>query len=947
MSFTNVPTIDMVKLASAYQHGQSVNNLTSNQVKRTASDLGFLDIMKLEKGVAIEIRMANQQLYKMSRSDLEMALDYRNGQTKLSLSIKKAMDTKNTALARSISADAKKVARDLGKLIDAQKQPNDDMLATLLSQSGASRASGVSKLQAQLDLLSNPDVFNATKPIKLSEARNVYGFEQVLKSLNEDAKALPGGGAIFEMENGVITNMAALKGEGLDENGNQRSLSDSPLVRLGLRDENEVAQLFADRTADGRGMDLFSRYNTYRQPHNEAMAKLSDAQDDINLRSADLMKTDLTPDEYMKSLSAIRDRTTAMEELANDGGIDVDDAEQILDDLATVKSVEASRDRGLRDLEMLRQMRPAQYDEAQMELAQATTSTAYRAWAADHGFTSLGRVDTDANGNVDLSTYIPGRDDMPARRAFERELKRGEGNYGFRSIGTGEIIRVTIDGKVYEGERLKHHAFDPPGTMKITQAEGPPLLITKDIAENGEVELISEIPDRASKLTRRANRLHRNSEADIAAAVSRVSGSSPLSEEEAAMVEGSFILDNGRFLSEDEYNARREEAISGGEITARVVDGEEYLVTSDGQVFLRDLTDEGKPVLTPVESDPDSSSLPGFDLYSKVMAAESRRAVIYDADPDDPENADGKARFITAEDLKGDNFDFGVESFEGEPDYDPKYLATFDGVRASRLEAITPESLGLEVADVKFDASAGRSRGEEYNIGGLKVVSISAPPKTTEEIAAENTAPPRTDAPSTDKLTSEESVIAGIEEVAAVNAEENKPPVTPVPQDPKAVFAQDGDQAFKAAQNAVTLNNKDAGKRVAAYYRMAAAAGVTPKTVTPMTDAERAAAQRKLSTSLSGADQEQRRKNLAIMLRGVEAPLGGGVSPPTPVSDTSNELDIPADEAKKPSGVIAPGAGGAPPTAPPSTPPVGNPINFDLQGLEALKARRDLFKGTP
>ena len=51
----------------------------------------------------------------------------------------------------------------------------------------------------------------------------------------------------------------------------------------------------------GRGMDLFSRYNTYRQPHNEAMAKLSDAQDDINLRSADLMKTDLTPDEYMKS----------------------------------------------------------------------------------------------------------------------------------------------------------------------------------------------------------------------------------------------------------------------------------------------------------------------------------------------------------------------------------------------------------------------------------------------------------------------------------------------------------------------------------------------------------------------------------------------------------------------------------------------------------------------
>ena len=80
---------------------------------------------------------------------------------------------------------------------------------------------------------------------------------------------------------------------------------------------------------------------------------------------------------------------------------------------------------------------------------------------------------------------------------------------------------------MYEGERLKHHAFDPPGTMKITQAEGPPLLITKDIAENGEVELISEIPDRASKLTRRANRLHRNSEADIAAAVSRVSGSSP------------------------------------------------------------------------------------------------------------------------------------------------------------------------------------------------------------------------------------------------------------------------------------------------------------------------------------------------------------------------------------------------------------------------------------
>jgi hypothetical protein len=361
---------------------------------------------------------------------------------------------------------------------------------------------------------------------------------------------------------------------------------------------------------------------------------------------------------------------------------------------------------------------------------------------------------------------------------------------------------------------------------------------------------------------------------------------------------------------------------------------------------LRDLTDEEKPVLTPIESDPDLA--PGeVDLYSKVMAATSRRAVIYDADPDDPENADGKARFITAEDLKGDNSDFGVESFEGEPDYDPKYLATFDGVRASRLEAITPESLGLEVADVEFDASAGRSRGEEYNIGGLKVVSISAPPKTTEEIAAENTAPPRTDAPSTGKPTSEESVIAGIEEVAAVNAEENKPPVTPAPQDPKAVFARDGDQAFKAAQKAVTLNNPDAGELVAAYHRMAAAADVTPKTITPMTSEERTAAKQNLSTSLSGAEQEQRRKNLAIMLRGAEDPLGGGFSPSTSASDTSNELDIPADEAKKPSGVIAPGAGGAPPTAPPSTPPVGNPINFDPQGLEALKVRRELRKGTP
>jgi hypothetical protein len=826
-------SFSLVQLASAIQHNIPKEDVSSSQLISTGQDLGFIERSKERRALAKEIRLVQKELWSNSRANLQMAIDYREDQAKLALTIKNAKDSKDSADRTRVANQAKDVARKLGKLTDAMSLPNDRLQVIIERETRPSISAGVAPLQAYIDYLNEPDPLASPEEIiEFREARNTFAFENVLKDLNDQSLERYGE-PIFDLTpDGEIKN--------LDEIFDQDK---SPLARFGLRTPTEIEQnlLAFDQ-------NIFKRYNNYRKQHNDAFNELRLAQADIDMKANSL--ADPGNQDWMGDLDSIAGKLDALQGIATEGvGIDVDDANQLYDDLKGQEALEATRDRLQKDFEKLENLSPKKYDDATEELALATTSSSYRAWAADHGFTELGRVDVDENNVADISTYVQGRDDLAARRAFEREQERGEGRYGFRNIGTGDIVRVTLDGVVYEGERLKYHAYDPPGTMRITQPEGEPLLITPDKVD--EVQLIDSIPDRASPLSLRSQRRHRRVESKIMSAIGGVRGESPVSEDDAASNDDGYIMENGRHLSQDEYNERVNDEVAKRSVTARTFEDQDYLVTADEQVFQLEDNQDGTVNLKPIMAEPDLP--PGeADLYSKVLGSSVRRAVAFDGDEPRP---------ITADDIKSQKFSPGIEQFEGEDFFDPEDEAVFAAVDATQRASITPQALNMEVSTDEFDASAGAEMGEVMNVGGLKIRRVVAPPKSPAQ-KKEEAEPEERDPtpPSADPLPTEKDVE---EDVVAAAEKPEKPPVEPVKQDPKAVEAmqalaneklwnETSGALYQKAIQARTLNEPDADKLAKQYYRLAAKTGQQPLAIRKMTREEFETAKESKMDALAG-----------------------------------------------------------------------------------------------
>ena len=139
-------------------------------------------------------------------------------------------------------------------------------------------------------------------------------------------------------------------------------------------------------------------------------------------------------------------------------------------------------------------------------IAKAIANPNFRACAADYGWDRLGQVQRDADGNLDLTTYVQGGDDYAALLAWGKQSGRRAGNYGTKRIRTGEVLRVELrDGTIVTGARLKRHSADPLGAIRIVQPDGARLLLPEEVSQ--AIYLKRPTPD-PTRIDRRAQRIY-------------------------------------------------------------------------------------------------------------------------------------------------------------------------------------------------------------------------------------------------------------------------------------------------------------------------------------------------------------------------------------------------------------------------------------------------------
>lgn len=98
----------------------------------------------------------------------------------------------------------------------------------------------------------------------------------------------------------------------------------------------------------------------------------------------------------------------------------------------------------------------------------------FQQWARDNGYDAIGKVYVDEDGS---KRYVSGGDDTVALFRFSKEQDRAPGDYGANPGGTGEIVDVNIlddegNPQVIRGERLRIHAADPWGMVRVNTKDG-------------------------------------------------------------------------------------------------------------------------------------------------------------------------------------------------------------------------------------------------------------------------------------------------------------------------------------------------------------------------------------------------------------------------------------------------------------------------------------------
>jgi hypothetical protein len=313
-------------------------------------------------------------------------------------------------------------------------------------------------------------------------------------------------------------------------------------------------------------------------------------------------------------------------------------------------------------------------------LAKGISNEGFRAWAADHGYDRLGRVQMGKDGKPDLSTYVEGGDDVTALLAWKKQSLRRAGNYGLRGIDTGEIWSIELnDGTLITGRRLKRHAADPMGAIRIVTADGARVITPQ---ETNQASILQRPPPSVSANDRRAKRLYNQ---DVARGTyARLEGaalsSSGLQNEEMLYrdADGKFYTnrETGEYLRQDEMEARR----------IRAGKGSPFQFTDDG---------------TPYVIDPESASVykvtgAGLEkvdeevanaVIAKVPAGGERRLLVTGEGDDQ--------RLVSSGDLEAAVGSAEKADLIGFPDT-PEEKARVEGLVAASM---TPTGMGYDVTE--------------------------------------------------------------------------------------------------------------------------------------------------------------------------------------------------------------------------------------------------------
>ena len=698
-------TYNAVSIAAAIQKSKKGDN-------SPVGTKDFLDEAEKNKLIiryAESIRLNKKEKFQAGAKRLDAALKWRKSEIDFAMDVTElaegnALSMRNRLISSLGSAikESEKIAPGMSDFNFAYAQGVKDMANKKVGMSGDEQ----NRPQAYFNALIDTDPFGGggdNYEYDFRKAENLAAQRELFKWFKEES-----GRDVFKLDpvTGMITNLDEIKDPKSGEPGG---------ILHGLMSPTRIAQVFRSNTTQ---LDAYNAYAKNVADTTGAINKrVEGLREDLN-RLRDPSTTAAQVVEVAKKAAS---GLASVEDAAeHDGSFDIGDMDELQDQLKDFEQLDKQTEiLEKAQQQLLGSSTKDAANKVRMEMAHAMSSPAYQAWAADHGFDELGRVDVDDDNNILIDTYVQGRDDLASLRAFLREQKRGSGRYGFRSPGTGDMVQFEMDGETITGERLKFHAADRPGVVRIAVPGREPPVITLSPGEVDQIAIISSDPEKSSPLERSARRALRSSRGDLEAARKMSMGDPSLDIGDAAIVDSDFIVDeSGRNLSADEYQKMVGDKAASGRVVAKVVDGVTYLVQPSGAVWKLD--PESNELLELGQEGADKAEL---KMLADVADAPERRvARVVNGKAENIDSSDDS--FLT---MAEEENTFVFEPFEGEENYSAEMVANFDGNESERLAEITPESLGLKRSD-DFSGVAGQEYENERNIGGMKYVDLRSPP---------------------------------------------------------------------------------------------------------------------------------------------------------------------------------------------------------------------------
>ena len=685
-------TYNMVHLAAAIRKAQSGKSgpPTADEVMTEARRYGLL--LKIEDRISINTKA----MLNAGKARLKAALEWREADRKFQTEIAKMTNANALSLKKEYLGDLNRLIKKSEAAISKAGGHNHLLVQKSLDNArDQNYRGGRGTSNAMFNAFFDANPFGpGGEPRRLDKIEDAQALKRLMLNFNDKANH-----TLFDIDDqtGKLLNLEELKNP-----------ETSPLVTRKILTPAEHAAFFES----GDSNDLVI-YNLTMGAHERSMAdsgahikSLQDLANEIEVATK--------PEDVVELFAKAKEGVAQLEDIAESPGtFDIADMEALSDQLADYEELEDSNERLKAMQKKLMEEDPSRADKLRTNMGISVSSTAFRAWAADNGFDELGRINLGEDGKLDFDSYVQGRDDLAAVNAFYRQQKRGPGGYGMRKVGTGEIVQFRLNGELITGERMKFHAADPPGVVRVmVQDRDPPSVMLRP-GDVDQIDIIKRDPERTTRVDRAARRgLFFGGGAIQRAADESLT---PPDMVNAAMIEGrGYVVDqDGRHLSNREYEERLNEQIQSSSVTGKRVGDQDYLVTGDGRTFR--VGADGSTTL--VEEDGNEEEL------FRVSEAPGRRVVVQDA------SEEGNAVVPTIAQIESGQLPSQAvfETVEGETPIPGLDSAFWDATDQDRMSSITPETMGFTISE-EYDPRARQTFTNKRNIAGTIFVDLEASP---------------------------------------------------------------------------------------------------------------------------------------------------------------------------------------------------------------------------